>query len=309
MDTFTAMEAFVRVVETGTFTKAADALGRPKAAVTRLIQQLEAHLRVKLLHRTTRRVTVTPEGMTYYQQALRLLGEVREIEATLSQSRRGPRGRLRVDSSGTISRLLLIPALPSFYARYPQMHIELGVSDCVVDLIADNVDCAIRGGPVKDESLVARHLGDLCYWLCASPRYLERHGAPLHPQELAGPAHAVVSYFSSLSGKEHPFVFLREGERLEVRGRSLLTLNETNAYLAAGLAGLGVMFAPRFVVEPYLASGELVRVLDGWRPEPRPLFLVYPPARQLGAGARVFIEWLTELFASRPNLWRDDGGA
>lgn len=307
MDTFTAMEAFVRVVETGTFTKAADALGRPKAAVTRLIQQLEAHLRVKLLHRTTRRVTVTPEGMIYYQQALRLLGEVRELEATLSQSRRGPRGRLRVESSGTISRLLLVPALPSFYARYPQIHIELGVSDRVVDLLADNVDCAIRGGAVKDDSLVARHLGDLCYWLCASPRYLERHGAPLHPRELAGPAHAVVSYFSSLSGKELPFVFIREGERLEVQGRSLITLNETNAYLAAGLAGLGVMFAPRFVLEPYLASGELVRVLEGWRPEPRPLFLVYPPTRQLSAGARVFIEWLRELFASRPNLWRDDG--
>ncbi|RKI74749.1 LysR family transcriptional regulator [Corallococcus sp. AB049A] len=306
MDTFTAMEAFVRVVETGTFTKAADALARPKAAVTRLIQQLEAHLRVKLLHRTTRRVTVTPEGMIYYQQALRLLGEVRELEATLSQSRRGPRGRLRVESSGTISRLLLVPALPSFYARYPQIHIELGVSDRVVDLLADNVDCAIRGGPVKDDSLVARHLGDLCYWLCASPRYLERHGAPLHPRELAGPTHAVVSYFSSLSGKELPFVFMREGERLEVQGRSLLTLNETNAYLAAGLAGLGVMFAPRFVLEPHVASGELVRVLDGWRPEPRPLFLVYPPTRQLGAGARVFIDWLTELFASRPNLWRDD---
>ncbi|RKG95890.1 LysR family transcriptional regulator [Corallococcus sp. CA053C] len=307
MDRFTAMEAFVRVVESGTFTKAADALGRPKTAVTRLIQQLEAQLRVKLLHRTTRRVTVTPEGMTYYQQALRLLGEVRELEATLSQTRRGPRGRLRVESSGTISRLLIIPALPAFYARYPQMHIELGVSDRVVDLLSDNVDCAIRGGHVKDESLVARHLGDLCYLVCASPKYLERHGPPQHPLELAGPSHAVVSYFSSLSGKELPIVFTRDGERLEVQGRSLLTLNETNAYLAAGLAGLGVMFAPRFVLEPYLASGELVQVLEGWHPESRPLFLVYPPARQLGAGLRVFIDWTMELFASRPNLWRHDG--
>ncbi|NVJ22410.1 LysR family transcriptional regulator [Myxococcus sp. AM011] len=307
MDRFLAMEAFVRVVESGTFTKAADALGRPKTAVTRLIQQLEAQLRVKLLHRTTRRVTVTPEGMTYYHQALRLLGEVRELESTLSQSRRGPRGRLRVESSGTLSRLLIVPALSSFYARYPQMHIELGVSDRVVDLLADNVDCAIRGGGVKDESLVARHLGDLCYWLCASPRYVERHGPPRHPQELAGPAHAVVSYFSSLSGKELPFVFLRDGERLEVQGRSLLTLNETNAYLAAGLAGLGVMFAPRFVVEPYVATGELVQVLEGWQPESRPLFLVYPPARQQAAGLRVFIEWTMELFASRPSLWRREG--
>lgn len=307
MDRFMAMEAFVRVVESGTFTKAADALGRPKTAVTRLIQQLEAQLRVKLLHRTTRRVTVTPEGMTYYHQALRLLGEVRELESTLSQTRRGPRGRLRVESSGTLSRLLIVPALSSFYARYPQMHIELGVSDRVVDLLADNVDCAIRGGGVKDESLVARHLGDLCYWLCASPRYVERHGSPRHPQELAGPAHAVVSYFSSLSGKELPFVFLRDGERLEVQGRSLLTLNETNAYLAAGLAGLGVMFAPRFVVEPYVATGELVQVLEGWQPESRPLFLVYPPARQQAAGLKVFVEWTMELFASRPSLWRREG--
>lgn len=297
-----AMEAFVRVVESGTFTKAADALGLPKTAVTRLIQQLESHLRVKLLHRTTRRVTVTPEGQSYYPQALRLLGEVRELESTLSQSKRGPRGRLRVESSGTLSRLLLVPALPSFYARYPQMHLELGVSDRVVDLLSDNVDCAIRGGGVKDESLVARHLVDLTYGLCASPAYVERHGWPRHPQELAGPSHAVVSYFSSPSGKELPFVLLRDGERLEVHGRSLLTLNETNAYLAAGLAGLGVMFAPRFVLEPYIARGELVRVLEGWRPEPRPLFLVYPPARQQAAGLRVFIEWVTELFSSRPDL-------
>ncbi|WP_426748249.1 LysR family transcriptional regulator [Myxococcus faecalis] len=302
MDKFMAMEAFVRVVESGTFTKAADALGLPKTAVTRLIQQLESHLRVKLLHRTTRRVTVTPEGQSYYPQALRLLGEVRELESTLSQSKRGPRGRLRVESSGTLSRLLLVPALPSFYARYPQMHLELGVSDRVVDLLSDNVDCAIRGGGVKDESLVARHLVDLTYGLCASPAYVERHGWPRHPQELAGPSHAVVSYFSSPSGKELPFVLLRDGERLEVHGRSLLTLNETNAYLAAGLAGLGVMFAPRFVLEPYIARGELVRVLEGWRPEPRPLFLVYPPARQQAAGLRVFIEWVTELFSSRPDL-------
>ncbi|MBZ4395730.1 LysR family transcriptional regulator [Myxococcus sp. AS-1-15] len=302
MDKFMAMEAFVRVVESGTFTKAADALGLPKTAVTRLIQQLESHLRVKLLHRTTRRVTVTPEGQSYYPQALRLLGEVREFESTLSQSKRGPRGRLRVESSGTLSRLLLVPALPSFYARYPQMHLELGVSDRVVDLLSDNVDCAIRGGGVKDESLVARHLVDLTYGLCASPAYVERHGWPRHPQELAGPSHAVVSYFSSPSGKELPFVLLRDGERLEVHGRSLLTLNETNAYLAAGLAGLGVMFAPRFVLEPYIARGELVRVLEGWRPEPRPLFLVYPPARQQAAGLRVFIEWVTELFSSRPDL-------
>ncbi|RKH56980.1 LysR family transcriptional regulator [Corallococcus llansteffanensis] len=307
MDRFTAMEAFVRVVESGTFTKAADALGRPKTAVTRLIQQLEAQLRVKLLHRTTRRVTVTPEGMTYYQQAVRLLGEVRELESSLAQTRRGPRGRLRVESSGTISRLLIVPALPSFYARYPQLHIELGVSDRVVDLLSDNVDCAIRGGAVKDESLVARHLGDLCYWVCASPRYVERHGMPHHPLELAGASHAVVSYFSSPSGKELPFVLIREGERLEVQGRSLLTLNETNAYLAAGLAGLGVMYAPRFVLEPYVAAGELVPVLEGWHPEPRPLFLVYPPARQPGAGLRVFIDWTMELFASRPSLWRQDG--
>ncbi|AKF79470.1 LysR family transcriptional regulator [Myxococcus fulvus 124B02] len=302
MDKFMAMEAFVRVVESGTFTKAADALGLPKTAVTRLIQQLESHLRVKLLHRTTRRVTVTPEGMSYYPQALRLLGEVRELESTLSQSKRGPRGRLRVESSGTLSRLLLVPALPSFYARYPQMHLELGVSDRVVDLLSDNVDCAIRGGGVKDESLVARHLVDLTYGLCASPAYVERHGWPRHPQELAGPSHAVVSYFASPSGKELAFVLLRDGERLEVQGRSLLTLNETNAYLAAGLAGLGVMFAPRFVLEPYIAKGELVRVLEGWRPEPRPLFLVYPPARQQAAGLRVFIEWVTELFSSRPDL-------
>ena len=161
MDRFNAMQAFARVVEAGSFTKAAQPLHMSKTTVTQLVQQLEARLRVKLLNRTTRQVKVTADGATYYERVVRLLADMEDADTSLSSAVASPRGRLRVDVPSPLARMILMPALPEFHARYPEIQLYIGVSDRMVDLIGDNVDCVLRGGEITDPSLIARHVGNL----------------------------------------------------------------------------------------------------------------------------------------------------
>ncbi|MEO6277677.1 LysR family transcriptional regulator [Roseateles sp.] len=295
MDRLTAMQAYVRVVEAGTFTKAADSLDLPKATVTRLIQTLESHLRTKLLNRTTRRVTVTPDGAAYYERAVRLLGDLEELEGSMSQARVTPRGRIRIDVPGVVGREMIIPHLPDFYAKYPDIQIELGVSDRTVDLISDNIDCVIRGGDLTDQSLVARRISEFRFITCATPEYLRRHGTPAHPRELGEAPHRMVGYFSARSGKVMSDTFRRDDERVEVVGNHVLAVNDANAYLNAGLAHLGVVQVTCFMASPLIKSGALVRVLEDWDAEPVPVYVVYPPNRHLSSKLRVFVDWVVEL--------------
>ncbi len=176
MDRFDAMQAFVRVVETGSFTKAAETLRISKTSVTQQVQQLEARLRVRLLNRTTRRVNVTADGAAFYERALRLLADLDDAETSLSAAAALPRGRLRVDVPSPLARMILIPALPEFHARYPDIQLDMGVSDRRVDLIGENVDCVVRGGELTDQSLIARRVGDLSLGVYAAPSYLARAG-------------------------------------------------------------------------------------------------------------------------------------
>jgi LysR family transcriptional regulator, regulator for bpeEF and oprC len=295
MDRLSAMQAYVRVVEAGTFTKAADSLDLPKATVTRLIQTLESHLRTKLLNRTTRRVTVTPDGAAYYERAMRLLGDLEELEGSLSQARVTPRGRIRIDVPGVVGRDMIIPHLPDFYARYPDIQIEMGVSDRPVDLISDNVDCVIRGGELTDQSLVARRIGEFHMVTCATPEYLRRHGNPAHPLELGQAPHRMVGYFSARNGKLMPDTFRRDGEAIDVVGNHVIAVNDASGYLKAGLAHLGAMQLTCFMAAPLIKSGELVRILDEWQADPIPVHVVYPPNRHLSSKLRVFVDWVVEL--------------
>jgi len=297
MDKFAAMQAFVRVVEAGTFTKAADSLNLPKPTVTRLIQMLEAHLQTKLLNRTTRRVTVTADGAACYDRALRLLGEMDELESSMSRAKANPRGRLRIDVGAAVAQLLLIPALPDFHARYPDIQIDLGVSDRPVDLIGENVDCVLRGGEITDQSLVARRIGEFHTILCATPAYIKRHGMPAHPNELEGDDHRVVSYFSHRTGQPYPLTFTKNGERLELNGRYAISVNDSTANLAAGLAGLGIVRTSTFQARPHIDNGTLVPVLLDWCADSIPIHVVYPPNRHLSTKLRVFVDWVAELFA------------
>lgn len=297
MDKFSAMQAYVRVVEAGTFTKAADSMGLPKPTVTRLIQTLESHLQTKLLNRTTRRVSVTADGAAYYERALRILSEMDELESSMSHAKTNPRGRLRIDVAAAVGQLLLIPALPDFHARYPEIQIDLGVSDRPVDLIGENVDCVLRGGEITDQSLVARRIGEFHLLLCATPGYLKRYGTPTHPTDLEGDRHRVVNYLSHRTGRPFPFTFNRGNERYEINGRHIVAVNDSGANLAAGLAGLGLVRTTTFQAQQYIESGALVPLLLDWCADSIPIHVVYPPNRHLSTKLRVFVDWAAELFA------------
>nr|WP_100548766.1 MULTISPECIES: LysR family transcriptional regulator [unclassified Pseudomonas] len=297
MDRFDAMQAFARVVETGSFTKAAATLHMSKTSVTQLVQQLEARLRVRLLNRTTRKVNVTADGAAYYERVVRLLADVDDAETSLSSASMAPRGRLRVDVPSPFARMLLIPALPAFYARYPEIQLTMGVSDRLIDIIGENVDCVVRGGEITDQSLIARHVGDLQLGIYATPGYLQRAGTPMHPRELEAAGHHTVGFLWSRTGKALPYAMQRGEERIEAHGRPLLTVDDGNAYLAAGLAGLGMLWLPHYMAKPHLASGELVRLFEDWQMTPMPMYLAFPPNRHVSAKLRVFIDWVVALMA------------
>jgi LysR family transcriptional regulator for bpeEF and oprC len=290
------MEVFVRVAELGSFTQAGKALRVPKASVTAAVQGLEARLQVKLLHRTTRRAALTADGAVYLEEARRLLRELGELEAGLGRASHSPRGRLRVDVPASAGRHVLAPALPEFFARYPELVVELGSGDRHVDLLGEGVDCVIRGGDAHDDALVGRRLGELPVVTCAAPAYLAAYGVPAHPDELA--AHRFVGFFSPRSGRVFEVDFERGDERRVVLPAHRVAANDADTWIAAAVAGLGLVQAPcARRVREHLARGELVRVLADWRVEPLPLSVLWARSRFLAARVRAFIDWVVEVFA------------
>jgi LysR family transcriptional regulator, regulator for bpeEF and oprC len=300
MDRFSAMSAFVRVVEAGSFTRAAETMDLPKPTVTRLIQGLEQKLRVRLLDRTTRSVTLTAEGATYYERVVRLLSDLSEIESTAKQSVSRPSGRLRVDVATALATSVLIPALPEFYRAYPEIELEFGISNRHVDLVADNVDCAMRAGTVEEEFLATRRIGEFRFITCASPAYLSARGAPTHPDDLH--AHRLLGLQSRRSGRPLPFRFLKPSENLEIAPSPCFCVDDSNAYLAAGIAGLGILQGPEYMLHPAIESGQLCQVLQEWNTPTIPVHVIYRPNRFLGAKVRVFIDWTVSLFERHPQL-------
>jgi DNA-binding transcriptional LysR family regulator len=300
MDQLQAMRAFARVVESGGFTRAADSLDMPVATVSKQVRELEAHLGAVLLLRTTRRVSVTPEGQDYYAKCIRLLRDLDDIDGSFNLARGRPRGTLRVDVGGSTARDILIPLLPDFIERYPDLRIDLGVSDRSVDLIGDNVDCVIRGGTLADSSLVARRLGKATMLTCATPAYLKRHGKPAYPEELKN-GHRLVSYLDSQTGRAVPFRFERDGQKCEIRVEHRVGVNESNAHLAACLASMGIVQTFSYAAAAALREGALVEILKPWRPARYPFSVVYPQSRHVTQRLQLFIDWLLTCFPARLN--------
>lgn len=297
MDRFDAMQAFARVVEAGSFTKAAETLHMSKTTVTQLVQQLEARLRVKLLNRTTRKVNVTADGAVYYERVLRLLADMDDAETSLSGASALPRGRLRVDVPSPLASMILVPALPAFYVRYPDIQIDMGVSDRIVDMIDENVDCVVRGGELTDQSLIARRVGDLQLGVFAAPSYLARVGMPTHPRELEDSDHRIVGFLWARTGKAVPYAMRNHVESVQIKGRYALAVDDGNAYLAAGLAGLGVLWLPKYMSKTFEARGELVPLFENWSLDSMPIYVAFPPNRHISIKLRVFIDWVAELMA------------
>ena len=300
MDKLQAMALFVRVVETGGIARAADSLRIPKATATTLIQKLEASLGAKLLNRTTRRVSVTPDGAAYYTRAAAILAEVREAEEALSQRSKAPHGRVRVDAPTLIARSVIVPGLPRFFSRYPDIELALACNERHFDLVAEGIDCALWIGEVDDPSLVARRVGFLYFATCAAPSDIAAQGLPAHPRELA--RHRCINHFSPTTGETVEWVFSKDGERVQAVFPGHLALEDENSYVSAAEAGLGIAQMPAFVVKEAMERGALDLVLADWLPEPAPLHVVYPQSRHLSRRVRVFVDWLSALVADHDGI-------
>jgi LysR family transcriptional regulator, regulator for bpeEF and oprC len=295
VDSLHAIRIFTRVVETGSFTKAAGSLDIPLATASKLVHGLEAQLHVKLLQRTTRKVTVTSDGAAYYDRTVHLVRALDEINSSFGNDNTRPMGSIKVDTSASLASSFLIPALPKFHERYPDIQIDVSVTDSPTHIVIENVDCAIRGGPILDDSLVAKPVGQTAWTTCASPAYLARHGIPQSPLDI-DPHHRLVSFVSARTGKVVPATFGDAATPIQVEPNAFLSVNEGNAHLAAGLAGIGIIHSFEFKVRPYIASGQLVPILENWRPVPYPYHVVFPQNRHLSQRLRLFIDWLVETF-------------
>ncbi|MDM0078442.1 LysR family transcriptional regulator [Variovorax sp. J2P1-59] len=300
MDRIAAMNAFVRVVEAGTFTKAADTLDVPNATVTRLIQGLEEDLKVRLLHRTTRSVTVTPEGATYYERVVRLLAELTDIESSTRLSQGKPSGKVRVETAAAIGTMVIVPGMADFHRRYPDVEVELGVGNRRADVVAEGVDCAIRAGDVTEQLMVARRIGAFRFVTCATPAFLQMHGTPMTLEELR--ERPSVGMISARSIRALAFRFFDGESATELALDHKLVVNDTNSYVAAGLAGLGIIQAPSYAVGPAIKAGQLVPLLEDWRTPTMHVNVLYAPNRYLSAKVRAFIDWTVELFERNDEL-------
>ncbi|WP_372164438.1 LysR family transcriptional regulator [Xanthomonas euvesicatoria] len=293
MDTLDAMRVFAAVAERSGFSAAADALDRSTASVTRQIAALEQRLDTRLLNRTTRRVSLTSAGSAYYQRCRQLLADLDDLEATIGAQALEPAGVLRVNAPVSYGIERLGALLPGFRARYPQVELDLSLSDRLVDMVEEGFDVAIRITRQPAPMLIARQLGKVRILACASPAYLARAGTPRHPSDLAG--HECLLYHYSPSGDEVRFQG-PEGD-IDVRLRGGLRANNGHVLNAAALAGQGIVMQPDFLAEPHLAAGRLVRILPDYALDEIGIFAVYTSRSHLAPKVRSFIDYLIECMA------------
>ncbi|AEG92525.1 transcriptional regulator, LysR family-like protein [Ramlibacter tataouinensis TTB310] len=287
------MRVLIRVVELGSFTKAADDLQLPRATVTHAVQQLEQRLGTRLLHRTTRHVGATPDGEAYYQRCVRLLADLEEAESAFGGEAAQPRGKLRVDLQGTLARHFVLPVIGDFFERHPLVELEIGMGDRLVDLVREGVDCVLRAGELADSSMVARRVALLQQVTCASGEYLRRHGVPETLDDLR--RHQAVNFLSTRTGKVMPFEFLEGGTERRVQLKGPVSVSDAEAYVACSAAHLGLIQLPRYHVAARLDEGSLREVLPDMRPAPLPVSVLYANQRQLAPRVRVFVDWLAEV--------------
>jgi DNA-binding transcriptional LysR family regulator len=309
MDKFQQMRAFVAVVDSGSFVRAADALRLSKTAVSRLVGDLEARVGTRLLHRTTRRLSLTPEGEVFHERCRQVLDSVAEAEAELSTHAGEAVGRLRLNVPVSFGLLHLAPLWPAFMAQHPKVVLDVTLSDRLVDLVDEGYDLAVRISRLQSSSLVSRPLATTRLMLCASPEYLRRHGTPAHPSELA--RHAVIAYSLLSMGEQWEF----DGppgrprhaggggpaaERVTVTVSPRMRTNSGDTCCAAAVQHQGLVLQPSFLLAAHLASGALVEVLPQYRSIELGVHAVYPSRKHLTPKVRALIDFLVEAFRMRP---------
>jgi LysR family transcriptional regulator for bpeEF and oprC len=296
MDRLQAMRVYARVAQLGSFTRAADDLGMSRAAVSESVATLEAHLGARLLARTTRQVVPTAEGAEYLQRCVRILGEVESAESAVRGVRDRPHGLLRVDVPTSFGRVLLMPALPRFLQRYPELQLDVRFNDRVVDLVAERVDVALRAGAVKAPNLVVRRIATTRRVICAAPSYLKAAGVPERPEDLRH--HRLVAVSSGATGR--PIEWTLRGARLP-KLQFAAVFNLAEAQLEAAIGGAGLVQTVDLLAGEEIARGRLRTVLDAWSGEGPPISLVSVAAAHRSAKVRVFSDFAAELLTK----WRE----
>lgn len=293
MDRIRQMQIFIQVMESGNFTRAAEALAIPRSTVSTEIQALEDRLKAQLLLRTTRKVVPTQDGRRFLETAHDIVDAVTASESMFRPTDLHLTGRLRVDVPSRIGRKLVLPALPDFMAEHPDLAIDLSASDRLVDLVADSVDCALRVGVLDDSELVCRNLGEVPFVTCASPAYLARQGTPRTLDDLK--AHVLVNYAPRLPATSSTLDFQWHGRLQEVAMRSAVTVDGAEAYIAAALSGLGLIQVPAYDVRGLLERRDFIEVLPEAKPPRVPLSLLFVRRRNLSPKVRVFFRWLEAI--------------
>lgn len=294
MDRFDAMRLFVRLVERQSFTAAAADLGIPRSTASEVLRGLEARLGARLLERTTRHVTPTLDGEDYYRRCVAILAEVEEAEAAMRDAQ--PRGLLRIDAHPLLTRTFILPHLPEFLARYPELELQIGQGDRLVDLVREGIDCVIRSGEPGDSGMIQRRLGTIAEITVASPAYIASHGVPATLDALDG--HQMVAFVSSRTGDVLPLEFSVAGALRHTVLPSRVRVNNSDTMADLARLGFGLAQAPRYRFAEDLASGALVEVLADYPPSPTPLSALYPQNRQLALRLRVFLDWISGIFAA-----------
>ncbi len=296
MDRFQEIQAFVRIAERGSFTLAADDLNIPRPTITNLVKRLEKRLGVRLLERTTRQVRKTHDGEAYYARAVRLLADLEEADGTFSNAM--PKGLLSVNLQGTLARHFVMPALPEFLERYPDLSLHISEADRLVDLVREGVDCALRAGVLRDSSLIGRQIALMELVTVASPAYLASHGEPRSIADLN--QHFVVNYISSATGKAMPMEFQVDGRLVDLMMPSRISVTGAELYTGMAVAGAGLIQVPRYRVDRELTDGQLQIVLPDIPPPPMPVSILYSHNRLLSPRIRLFTQWLADLFSRVP---------
>jgi DNA-binding transcriptional LysR family regulator len=299
MDQFSAIPVFVAVVENGKFSAAAQSLGVSKSAVSKRINQLESHLGVRLLHRTTRKLSLTEAGARYYEHAAKALHAASKAEDAVTELQGEPQGKLKISSPMSFGRLHVAPLIPRFLLRYPKLQIDLVMDDKNIDLVAAGVDIAIRAGDMPNSTLIARKLAPLRQVLCASPSYIERYGMPITPSELCNHNCILFSY----SGDANEWTLNKDGQSEVVMVSGSYRVNNSEAILEALLDGIGIGRLPTFVAGPNLKTGNLVRVLDSYYIPSHTFYAVFPERQYMPAKVRAFLDFAVEYFGGEQPYW------
>jgi len=290
--------SFASAARHASFARAARELGLSPSAVAKNVARLEAHLGMRLFHRTTRQVTLSQDGEDIYARCQRILEDVESLEAAATEARSNTRGTLRIDMPVTYGRQVVLPVLLKLMARHPDLKIDARFSDHVVDIVKEGLDAAVRIGPLADSSLVGREFDQQFICTYASPDYLKRHGEPGSPDELT--KHTCVLFRMPSSGRERPWQF-RSGKRnFSLMPESGMRLDDGEALIHAAAAGLGLIQAPKYMAEHEVKRGRLVEILQRYRPAPLPISLVYPSHRHIPLRVRA----LADALAGRNGLER-----